>query len=1116
MIGTELQGRYRVESEIGRGATGVVYAARDLVLDREVAVKLLQAGAWGAEGRSRLLREARAAARLNHPHIAAVYDAGETPAARVTAEDTAAPNDGARPNTVPYIVMELVRGASLRDLIARGPLPLHTVTALGSQLCDALDHAHIHGVIHRDLKPENILLLPAGPNAERHGAEGAPTYMAKLMDFGLALARGADRLTMEGSVVGTAYYLAPEQALGADVDGRADLYALGAVLYEAATGRVPFQGDDLLTVISQHLHMPPPPPHAYRPDIPASLERVILTLLAKEPAERFRSAAAAAEALAAPLPDAPTSRMTMRTADPRIDLLERLGRGVLVGRGPELRRLQDLWALARAGRAQLALISGEPGVGKTRLAQAAIVHARLSGATVLSGSLFENETGTPYLHLREALGSWVHRLTDDELRARLGPSASELVTLVPEIGDRLGPLLPKAALSPQEERVRLFDTVARLLETLSKPAGLVLFVDDLQWADQGSLAFLQYLLHYLRDAPLLVLGTYREAELDRNHPLAAALVEWNRERLVTRVPLNRLTLGETQAMLAALLDHATISGEFAAAIFEETEGNPFFVEEVLKSLIEQGQVYRGDAGWQRQEIGELSIPQSVREAIGRRLGRLSQDCAEALHIAAVLGKNFRFGELASVSARDEDQLLDGLDEAAAAQLVRPGREDAYEFTHDNIREVLYDELNVIRRRRLHQRAGEALERQPRPNVQMLANHFLRSGDLQRGLRYGLAAGLNAEQLAALDEALDYYEQARECAEALADQQALMDVHWGLSRVYSQRGPKSKTVEHAEAALRLAQEVAPARSAGLKAYLGTAYISHGDAEGRGLVEEAIAELDPETEASDLAMAMASLGRFHHYRGQHRHALVYLEKAHEVAESLDQPEVLATVCGYLSGVYQHLAEMEESRRWARYNMALGERHNYPVAVAIGHEFFAEDAFQQGRWEEAAVHAENDLEIGRQIGSPVRQAWAQFCLMWSFFGLGELARAAEAGYAAIGLAELSGEARLRVQVEAVLAIVELERGDLADARRLAEGALRVAGQMGQAYLEVEAWRSLAEVRLYCGRASAVGRRGSRGRAAGVRRPACRLGRERQRARAEQPGPHRYRGRARSPAVR
>ncbi len=325
--------RYRLEQEIGRGGMGVVYRAHDTLLDRPVAVKLLHGIGLEAESRARLLREARAVASLEHPNIVTIYDAGE-----------ARESDGA-----PYIVMQLVRGQSLRD---QPPRTLDETLAVARQVCAALDHAHAHGLVHRDLKPGNVLITPDGA--------------AKLVDFGLA--RSSDsRLTATGAIVGTVHYLAPEQALGKEVDGRADLYALGVMLYELACGRLPFTADDPVAVVVQHLYSAPEPPTTHNPAIPATLEAIILRLLAKEPGERFATAGEVLRALAG---------IGSTAAEPRHNLPADLTS--FIGRVREIEAVKGLLASSR-----LTTLIGTGGSGKTRLA---LETARRSAPGYLDGA----------------------------------------------------------------------------------------------------------------------------------------------------------------------------------------------------------------------------------------------------------------------------------------------------------------------------------------------------------------------------------------------------------------------------------------------------------------------------------------------------------------------------------------------------------------------------------------------------------------------------------------------------------------------------------------------------------------------------------------------------------
>jgi tetratricopeptide (TPR) repeat protein len=1039
MTGQTLQGRYRIDSLLGEGGMGAVYRAHDAVLDRDVALKLLSAGPADGEGRKRMLHEARAAAALNHPHIVSVYDTGEA--------------DG-----VPFVVMELVPGGSLAG---RGPLPVPQLIEVGLQLCKALEHAHAHGVVHRDLKPENILI-----------AHDGDPLVTKLSDLGVALSVRGTRITLEGAIVGTASYLAPEQALGQPVDGRTDLYALGVVLYELAIGRLPFTGDDALIVISQHLHAPVVPPRTYRADLPAALEGVILRLMAKSPADRFASAADVGEVLAALEPD--DGAADEPAAEARV--LELLARGRIVGRGPELQQLRQLWSRAMEGKGHLVLLSGEPGVGKTRLAREIVVMAQLNGAEVMHGGCYEYEATTPYLPFVEALRHWVHEQTPEALRARLGPLAPELARLAPEIEAKLGPQPPGPALAPQEERLRLFDHVARLFQGLARERGLLLVLDDLHWADHGTLTLLQYLMRNLREERLLVLGAYREADLDRSHPLAAALVEWNRERLATRVPLQRLPLDATADLLATLFGQTSVAADFAAALYRETEGNPFFVEEVVKSLIEQGQIYRTSGDWQRLAVAELVIPQSIRAAVSKRLDRLGESCTRTLQTAAALGKTFAFSELAAVAEGGEDLLLDALDEAEAAQVLRAMEEGTYAFTHDKIREVLLDELNPIRRRRLHQRIGEGLEKllgdEAASRGQDLAYHFILSGDLARGLEYSLRAADQAERVFANEEALGFLHRARECAEGLKRTDTQSEIHERIAGVHQRMSAFVDAVQEYERAAGLTGSAS--RRAGLKVRIGNVYTFTGDTRALPYLEQALRELDPVQQANELALATALIGRFHHYRGQHLLALEFYERALKLAEHVDDPVTLTLTHAYMAGAYQHLTRIEESMASARRVIALGERTGYLEATRMGYEFLAEDSSLVGLWKDTLEFTMLNRAIGERLGSQFDMAWADYPRAIAELATGRLREAEATTRGALVMTERVGDQRLGCFHRSLLARVLVELGDEAEALQQAEAAIATADEVGQGVIRCGVRQAMLSLLLQQGRlaeAAAVG---------------------------------------------
>jgi ABC-type oligopeptide transport system substrate-binding subunit len=741
---TLLQDRYRLLAEIGRGGMGTIYRARDQALERDVAVKVVSPSDLGSAGRTRLIHEARAAAQLNHPNIVTVHDVGEV--------------DG-----TPFIVMELVEGASLHDRAShrashpegdpggeRPPASTRDLVRIAVQVCAALEHAHSHGVVHRDLKPENILVTSDGT--------------AKLTDFGLALSV-ASRVTSEGTLAGTVFYLAPEQALGQPVDGRADLYAVGVILYELSAGRLPFVAEEPLAVISQHLYTPVVPPSTYSESIPPDLERLILNLLAKRPEDRPASATEVRRALESI--DLGAAKPT-RTAS--TSALERIARGHLVGREDELREARSVWHQAAAGQGQVLLISGEPGVGKTRLTRELAAQAAVSGGTVLTGECYA-EAGAPYAPISQV----IQQAIDGRTPAELGlPEfvVADLITLAPVLRARHPQVPPNPPVDPQTEQQRLSESVVLLLASLSSHGPVLLVLEDAHWADGGTLSLLRHVARrsHQPDLRLLTVFTYREVELDEARALNEVLLDLGREHLATRIKLTRLTRDETGQMLAVLFQEE-ITPEFLDGIYRETEGNPFFVEEVCKALIEQGVLTRQGGHWQRPSMGEVQVPQSVRVAIQSRLGKLPEPAQEMLRRASIVGREFDVDVLRLVCDLDEDPLIDALESAERAQLIeevhRPGElrsaSPRFTFIHALIPHTLAESVSGLRLQRLHRRVAEALERLGADRLDELAprigRHFAEAGEWDKAAEYLLRAGDQAHRLYAYQEAIENYEEA---------------------------------------------------------------------------------------------------------------------------------------------------------------------------------------------------------------------------------------------------------------------------------------------------------------------------------------------------------------------
>jgi tetratricopeptide (TPR) repeat protein len=713
-----LNERYRIDADLGGGGMGIVYQGYDTLLDRPVAVKLVGHSHLGTEGRTRLLHEARAVAQLNHPNIVAVYDAGQA-AGR------------------PYVVMELVEGESL-DAVR--PQAIEEILTIARQVCAALDHAHSQGIVHRDIKPENVLLTPGGK--------------VKLSDFGLARSV-ASRLSEENVVTGTAFYLAPEQALGQTIDHRVDLYALGVMLYELVTGRLPFTGDDLLSVISQHLHAPVVRPSTYNARIPPTLDALIVQLLSKRAEDRPPSAAHVQRMLE----QIDTAGEESRPA--KISMLDQLVRGRLVGREQEMAEARAIWHRAAAGEGHVLVVSGEPGIGKTRFVNELGTLVQVMGGQAWQGECYA-EGGAPYAPVAQIIREIFNHIQETGQYLDIPELVmADLITLAPDLRVHYPDLPPNPALDPQAEQQRLFESVITALAALAERSPVLLIVEDVHWADGGTLFLLRYLAHRIRRIPLLLVLTYREVELYQAHGLNNLLLDLNRERVMTRIKLGRFDYEQTRALLVVMFAE-DIPDEFVEAIHRETEGNPFFIEEVCKALIEEGRIYRSNGGWHRPKVDEIQVPQSVRLAIQARLGKLPAAAQDALRMASIFGREFEFGTLSEACDLSEDVLIDALEAAERAQLIsearRAGRE-SFIFAHALIPTTLRDSLSGLRRHRLHRRAAEAIEAIRPDDFEALAYHYGEAGNEECARFYIIQAADRARRLYANEEAIHFYSEA---------------------------------------------------------------------------------------------------------------------------------------------------------------------------------------------------------------------------------------------------------------------------------------------------------------------------------------------------------------------
>ncbi len=1024
-------GRYAPQRLLGEGSRKRVFLARDLRLERDVALALIKTDGLDDAGRARVAQEVSALARLgDHPRVVTIFDVGE--------------DDGQ-----PYLVSQYLAGGTLEARLAgsqNGGLPIGEVVELGVQLCEALAHVHAAGITHRDLKPANVWLTASGA--------------ATLGDFGIAAEIGKARLTSEGLVLGTVAYLAPEQALAAQPDARSDLYSLGVVLYEALTGQLPFTGDDPVAVVYQHVHTPPVAPSWRRSGIPRGLESLVVHLLEKTPERRPASAAAVRDALARLSLAGPADDYAGAPVNP----LDQLAGGVFVGRTAEMASLRRWLEEARGGHGRLALVSGEAGIGKTRTAEELATYARLRGVEVVWGRCSEDAGAPafwPWVQVVRALSAVQSAAT---LRSLLGADAALVAALVPEIGEQLAlDVAPTALPDSEEARFRLFDALSRLLRSAAEERPLLVVLDDLHGADASSLRCLEFIARELGATCVLALGTYRDIDLDPDHPLTHALGETMRAPSTQRVALVGLSEAEV-GRFVELTAGRVGAAPVVRAVHGASEGNPFLVTEVVRLLIAEQTL--------DDPAPTLMVPHGVRAAVERRLAGLSAPARELLDVAAVVGREFDLDVIAQATGVSHADLLPRVEEAIARRFVRPGGSGRYRFLHALVQGALYDRLSPSRRVTLHGAIAAVLETHSEPRLAEIAHHFAEAGPIEteKAIEYSRRAADRAMDLLAYEEAV----RLRRVAVTLRDRSAA-PADTRLVELLLELGAAEKLAGDVAAARAAFDRAAAAarqlRSPELlaRAALGISdermWAHTGIAAAIPLLDEALAAVD-EGLPTLRAMLQVSLAVWLFDPGDPR-TVALVGEALSASRNLDRQTRLFVVRRAPFAIWgpdgppaQRLALANEQRQ-------LGEELQDRESVILGAYWAIQALFDLGDIERARLEA----DIFARTTAGLRQPVYEWFVLTNRIALA-LSDGALADAEALLPESVAAQESARFMVAGFRCYIDLLRGRYTDVAALIAGALssqqQIAGtwQCAHAYINVlmgrdeEARRQLGEL--------------------------------------------------------
>jgi transcriptional regulator with GAF, ATPase, and Fis domain/tRNA A-37 threonylcarbamoyl transferase component Bud32 len=702
--------RYDVLDELGTGGISTVFKVRDTRSDRIVALKRVEPTRTSEEELARFEREFRFLSRIDHENIVTVHETGL---------------DG----SLPFFTMEYLEGQTLSELLAqpdngfalalkRDPASLSSFL---SQVCRALSYIHEQGTVHRDIKPSNVMVLPNG---------GSPRI--KVLDLGLAKFRDTDpgMATRSAQILGTVHYSAPEQIRNLNVDGRADLYSLGAILYEIMTGRRPFSGDSAVNVAMQHLNELPVPPRVHDLDVPHHMQLTIMKLLEKDPDRRYRSP----EDLIIDInnPDVVDEIDESAVSAPPLLLHPRF-----LGRREPAARARTMMTQLRSGNGRTLTVSGEPGIGKTRFLNELCADAKVMGFQVLAGTCYR-EASSPYqpiiTAIREGLGerslwNWV----DKEDRF-------PLARLFPELKDETVDAIPDEYQDVDQKTI--IAALARLLQSASAHSPIILSVDDLQWSDNATLASLTELAGTISDLPIAILVGHRPYEEEAPDFLPDA----------PDIALTSLTRDHTKELIGSILGSLDVQEELATEVFGVSDGNPFSVIESIRSLEDTGALKWKRNQWNYAGIGN-DLPDRVEWQVNQRIARLSGRRREILELAAVLGRPFDYAFIEACEVGDEQVVRDDLNWLARNNLLRRSEADRFDVFHVTIIESVIPSMTKKQRTLTHGLLGHALAGTGESDPADVGRHLAKGGDLETALPFLLMGAQELERRCAFSESL---------------------------------------------------------------------------------------------------------------------------------------------------------------------------------------------------------------------------------------------------------------------------------------------------------------------------------------------------------------------------
>ncbi|MCY3871116.1 MAG: sigma 54-interacting transcriptional regulator [Gemmatimonadetes bacterium] len=852
--------------------------------------------------------------------------------------------------------MEYLPGKTLEKIIADrallGQFRAAYFFVLMQQIVEGLAYIHAQGAVHRDLKPSNIMVLETEEGIE-----------ITILDLGLAKFRHLHSvsITQTGATIGTAEYMSPEQGKGLWVDHRSDLYSLGVILYEMLLGAPPFSGQNPVSVILKHIRESPPP----MVEAPDQTQQIVLKLLAKEPVDRYQSAEEVVQALN----DVASSGFVLPDDEQR-DVHRKVMRPQFVGRESEMKMLRAMLRDVQAGEQRVVLISGEAGVGKSRLAEELLGDALIHDFLCLKGAG------------REEGGQLYGALIDAFQRVK----TTDLVGRVPD--------------SLETDKFSVMERWLQLLKRLRQKQPIVLCLEDIQWLDELSLEFLQYMLRDPEPCPFLLCLTCQGSNRKSIPNEVENFIHGNEFSGATHIQLKNLSQEASGYLAASMFGERSIPPDALQTLFRETGGQPLFVVEAVRSLVNAEVVRQNVYGdWQWGEFPETLLSDDISEVLYRRIATLPAVQRQVMEYACVFLNDFSFELLASIWLGDELELLDVLDDLIAeGLLITYGDEERYRFAQGLYRRAIYDRMQDVRRRLLHREIGNALEEMDDAEelTEELADHFMAAGEQNKALKYMRLSGKKALAKHAYRQALRQFEAVQQTDDAFESQADEIDFLCDYADVLRNCGRYNRALKLLDEAKALLPDDRRDLKARILTHVGIIHsvLQHGEVAEEYMLEalQLYCELG---DRDGEIQALGGLAYLCDVSGRHEEAIAYMRREIEKRHMLKDPQ----------------------------NEVFIQRRKGLVAL-MGFRFGI-----------AKEHLEAAVKTSQQLGLGHHQIWVLNLLQRIYFYLGDFSRAETVCNEVIGEWRKRGFVYWEAMNFLYLGELALERGAFSEALEYAE---------------------------------------------------------------------------------